>query len=400
MLVGFAARCCVSLALALEFLPIAQAEPTGAGPATPQVTIDAVGQAYEAGRCADVLAAIGQLPAGASVDGVTHYRWGYCLAESGQAGGEEHYRQAATQLASESSVAGAPLNSHFYRVNALLNLAEPDEAKRAASEAVSAFRAGKLTIPQDDAVGWFRLGKLMRDSGDDKAALDPYGRAVEIAQKKPGALRLAYLERIAGAAYALKDVALAQRVATLLEASATDAPHDQLVRARVLVGTGQWTSAAPILEKLRRGTGDDAMEAQYALGVVARVEELKGWGYEPVMLTEDGKPLSSLDQEQLRAQMNAVTAEAMKGLMGPSREVPRKNGKGTRPAPTEETAAKLHEIQSRWCGLMIEGVRRAAPLQVWAIDGGGFQIMIHNPWETLFGMALQQAGTRILVDAQ
>ncbi|MFN7966596.1 MAG: hypothetical protein U0V87_13005 [Acidobacteriota bacterium] len=139
---------------------------TGARAANEADALMLAAAAYEAGRCAEVLSLYAGLPADTALDGVSQYRWGFCLAEQRQPGAEERYSKAAEQLGREADRPGSNLLVHFYRVNALLNLDRKDDAKAAALAAITAWKGARFTVPADDAVSWFRLGKLTVDSGD------------------------------------------------------------------------------------------------------------------------------------------------------------------------------------------------------------------------------------------
>lgn len=348
-------------------------------------------EAYEAGRCADVLAAFGTLPAGAaaSLDGVSLYRWGFCAGNAGQGDAFDYYRRAAEKLQAETTSPGAPLDAYFYRVNALLNLDLKPEAEAAARLAVERHQAGALTVPQDDAAAWFRLGKLYTDAGDPQGAMQPFGRSLDAAAARPGSLRSAYLERIANYARQAGDAELAQRANGLLLAAGGAAPgaapDNPLQRVRALVRAGQYDEARTALEALARDRGDVGMVAQYALGALDRVRdvEARGGKPDPRATVEGGESYpGGLSLEE------ALSATGREGwtAIGAGRvvEVPRKNRSlpGTRPAASHETLARLLPIESRFAGLLLEAVATGAPLREWAVQGG-FAPLVLQPWERL-----------------
>ncbi len=346
-------------------------------------------EAYEAGRCAEVLAAFATLPAEAAtaLDGVSLYRWGFCAGNTGRSDAFDFYRRAAEKLQAETAAPGAPLDAYFYRVNALLNLDLAPEAEAAAKLAVERYRAGTLTVPQDDATAWFRLGKLFNDSGDPQGAMAPFGRALDAAAARPGSLRAAYLERIANAARLAGDAALAQRAnAMLLAASSAPGatPDSPLQRMRALVRAGQYDDARKLLEEMSRDRGDLGMVAQYALGALDRVREVETQGARP-------DPRASLDGRDYPGALSleeALTATGREGwtAIGEGRvvEVPRKNRSlpGTRPAASFESMQRLLPIESRFAGLLLDAVASGAPLREWAVQGG-FAPLILQPWERL-----------------
>jgi tetratricopeptide (TPR) repeat protein len=352
--------------------------------------------AYEAGRCPEVLQLYQALPQGTYVDGVSHYRWGFCLAEQQDPQAREHYEQAATLLGREAGQAKSDLPSHFYRVNSLLNLERNDEARSAAQAAVNAWRAGTLTVPAQDAVSWFRLGKLMIDSGESAEALDPYARAVTIAEQNPTALRRAYLERIIALAAGQSDQALADRAQALLRATQpAGATADPLEAARQAIISNDFEAALEALRPAARQPGtDEAMAARYMSWISERAQELGPWGLQPVSTTLDGKPAAGLTEDELLRAVIEASNEAYLALNGPSREVALKKRNGTRPEPTPETRARLQAAQARWVGLLIDAIRRKAPLQIWAVQGG-FAPLFFARWEQQFVQRLTGSEDRI-----
>ncbi len=346
-------------------------------------------EAYEAGRCADVLAAFAALPAEAatSLDGVSLYRWGFASATRGAATRSTTTAARPRSCRPRPPPPGAPLDAYFYRVNALLNLDLTPEAEAAAKLAVERFRAGTLTVPQDDATAWFRLGKLFTDSGDLPGAMAPFGRALDAAAARPGSLRAAYLERIANAARLAGDAALAQRANAMLLAAANApgaTPDSPLQRMRALVRAGQYDDARKLLEELARDRGDLGMIAQYALGTLDQVRDVEARGGRP-------EPRASLEGRSYPGALSleeALAATGREGWIaigeGHVVEVPRKNRNlpGTRPAASLETMQRLLPIESRFAGLLLDAVASGAPLREWAVQGG-FAPLILQPWERL-----------------
>ena len=364
-----------------------------AGPAVPpewSAAVARAAEAYEAGRCADVLTAFGTLPADAatSLDGVSLYRWGFCAGSTGRGDAFDYYRRAAETLQAETASPGAPLDAYFYRVNALLNLDLKPEAEAAAKLAAERHQAGTLTVPQDDAAAWFRLGKLYTDAGDPQGAMKPLGRALDAAAARPGSLRSAYLERIANYARQAGNAELAQRANGMLLAAGAATPgaaaDNPLQRMRALVRAGQSDEARKVLEELARDRGDVGMVAQYALGALDRVRDVEAQGGKPdPRTTVEGRSYpGALSLEE------ALTATGREGwtAIGAGRvvEVPRKNKSlpGTRPAASAETLAQLLPIESRFAGLLLDAVSTGAPLREWAVQGG-FAPLILQPWERL-----------------
>jgi len=122
-------------------------------------------EAYEAGRCADVLAAFGTLPADAAVslDGVSLYRWGSAPATPGAA------TPSTSTAARGEAAARDRLAGRTARRLLLPRQRAPEPRPEAgcrggARLAVERYQAGALTVPQDDAAAWFRLGKLYTDA--------------------------------------------------------------------------------------------------------------------------------------------------------------------------------------------------------------------------------------------
>lgn len=349
--------------------------------------------AYDAGRCNEVLAIYQALPPATRVDGVSMYRWGFCLADTGQADGSERYERAAEQLATELSGSPTPLLLSFYRVNALLNLGRRDEAATVAREAITAYRDGRYELEGEYAFAWFRVGKLMLDAGEPQAALVPYRRAVELGKAQPGTLRTAHVERIASLASTQGDTALAADATALLEQLAPGSPRVALQRAHLLLLGGRWDEARALLKPFARGATDAEMEARYALALVDRAAEVAGWALRPADQTADGVVISGLSGDELLAALQAGTQRAYRAMLGPAREVALKRG-GTRAAPTPETATAMRESQAEMVGLWLEALGRNAPLRVWATQAG-FPMLINQKWELLFSQRLDQYGERL-----
>lgn len=385
-------RCRVSPAAVAVGFALALVPALAAGPGTPADGPAAVTQAaaaYDAGRCAEVLSLLEGLPAdaAAALDGVSLYRWGFCAGSTGRGDAYSYYRRAAEKLQAETAAPGAPLDAYFYRVNALLNLDLTSEAAAAAKQAVERYQAGTLTVPQDDAGAWFRLGKLFNDAGDPQGAMTPFGRALDAAAARPGALRTAYLERIANAARLAGNDAIAQRANALLLPAGSGpgaAPDNPLQRMRALVRAGQYDEASKLLTELARDRGDLGMIAQYAQGALDRVREVTARGGRP-------EPRASVEGRSYPGTLSLEEALAATGregwaAIGEGRvvEVPRKNRSlpGTRPAASAETMERLLPIESRFAGLLLDAVSSGAPLREWAVQGG-FAPLILQPWERL-----------------
>lgn len=375
------------------FAVVAILAAAGAGPAPaapPAEAAAAAAAAYEAGRCADVLAAFGGLAASdaEALDGVSLYRWGFCAGSARQGDAYGYYRRAAEKLQVETASPDAPLDAHFYRVNALLNLDLSAEAQAAAALAVERWNGGSLIIPQEDAAAWFRLGKLHHDAGDAAGAMVPFGRALDLAEARPGSLRSAYLERIANYARLAGDEKTMARANALLLSAAegTAGGENPVQRVRALVRAGRYDEARGLLEPLARDRGDLGMTAQYALGAIDRALEVLARGASP-----DPRAASVDGAETYPGAMGLESALAMTGreafaaiAEGRVVEAPRRNRDlpGTRPVASRETLERLTPIEARFAGLLIDAVATGAPLREWAVQGG-FAPLILQPWERL-----------------
>jgi tetratricopeptide (TPR) repeat protein len=352
----------------------------------------AAARAYEAGDCAGVVRLLGeQEPAASALDGISLYRRGFCRAALGRSGADADYAAAAERLAELIESGDAALDSHFYRVNALLNVGREDEATIAAQAAVESFRAGILDVPSTNAESWFRLGKLYRDAGDSAAALEPLGRAVTAAEQNEDGLREAYLERIVRWAGEEDDPGLADRAVKLMTRGRETTPSGLLALARADIGAGRLDSALEKFMLARRGGGEIGMAAQYAANAIQRANELKRWDLQPVLASADGTPLGALSDTELRQRIVAEAAELAPLLEAEPIEVPRKKGEGTRLMPPPEVATALRELQARLSGLLLEASRRGVPLREWAISGG-YAPLVHHPLQRLY---VQNARKRI-----
>ncbi len=345
--------------------------------------------AYEAGRCADVLAAFGGLSAAETdaLDGVSLYRWGFCAGAMRQGDAFAYYRRAAEKLQTEAASPYAPLDVHFYRVNALLNLDLAADARAAAALAVERWNAGTLTVPQEDPTAWFRLGKLHYDAGDIAGSMVPFGRALDLAEENPGSLRSAYLERIANYAQQAGDEKTMARANDLLLGSpGTASGESPAQRARALVRAGRYAEARDLLEPLTRDRGDLGMTAQYTIGALDRAGEVlaRGAQLDPRASSAEGSETYP-GSMSLEAALVTTGQEAWAAIgSGRVVEAPRKNRAlpGTRPVASRTTIEQLTPIEARFAGLLLDAVGSGAPLREWAVQGG-FAPLVLQPWERL-----------------
>ncbi len=376
------------LARVLVVLCVAVPAAGRAADAPPSVTatqIERAARAYDQGNCREVLAAFAAVPNAEqelSLDGLSQYRWGYCLGATGQAGGPEHYKRASEVLTLEAQSKSARLEAYFYGVNALLNLDQRDEARRTAQLAIERYRGGTLTVPADEPQAWFQLGKLFRDSGDPKGALEPFTRAVAEAEKGRRTLRGAYLERIADAAGEQQDGELGRRALALLAKTSPGAESGPQ-QARLLVAEGKLQDARDLFARAARGAGDAASDAQYAVALLDRTLELDPQ-LKPVLVDGHGQPLTGLSRDDLRKAAADAARDAYAAMSGRVVEAPRPNGRpGTRPIPAPEDAARMAAAQARWSGALLEALRRGVSLQEWAVQDG-YPALFFSPWTNLF----------------
>ena len=374
-------------------LAILAAHPIVAQESSPgQAAREAAAQAalaYDAGRCTQVLGIFEALPEAsvAALDGVSHYRWGFCMGSLRKGSPLEQYRESARKLAVEAAAEDASVDAFFYRVNALLNVQEGDEARKAAASAVERWKGGTLTVAQDDARAWFRLGKLHRDAGKAKDAKEPFQRALALHGKNSPKLNEAYLQRIADGLRAAGDDEGAVKALSALQSLRPADPQSALREARTLVAGGDYEGARKLVQKARAGRGDTAMLAQYTFYSIERLQELAKWDLLPAESLADGTPIVEAD---LRAELTASAREAFQTFQGAYVEVPRKKDKSqTRIQPTDETSDQMHITQSIFCGLLKEAVLRGAPLREWAI-ADGYAPLIHHPWRRLFRQQAQK----------
>jgi tetratricopeptide (TPR) repeat protein len=257
--------------------------------------------AYEAGRFSEALAAYRQAEAAGELDGVGLYRMGYCVGaveRNGEAS-REVYARAAERLNEESARSGASLETHFYRVNVLLNLGREEEARQAALRGVEAAEAGAFA-ERTGGTAWFRIGKIYRDAGKGPEALVPLARALE-AWERDGQAVPAYVERIVSFALEEADSRLARRGTALL--ARTPGGRDRAARAELalLVREGSLAEARAFAATgaLRVSPTDQ----RYVESLLDRLADRDG---QPVPLpTElsDGRPLRRLEAEEVRAEL-------------------------------------------------------------------------------------------------
>ena len=342
-------------------------------------------KAYEREMCPQVIAQLREVEARAPerVDGVSYYRWGYCSAKQKQPDAEKYYLEARKRLDEAASSPDARLDTHFYRVNSLVNLELEEDARNAAKEAVSRWEKGTLVVPAEDPEAWFRLGKLFRDAGDPKGAAEPFSRALGLVEQGGHTLRAAYIERIARGAVDAGDGELGARATALLKDSSSEGPEELLRLGRVEVGAGKLDEARQTFQRARAAGGDAGMQAQYSMEAVKRGQEVRKKGLEPTTSLADGRPLADLDRGELRSEIAALIGPIGEALQGAAIEVPRRSGKGTKPAPAPDVAKRLSELQAQLSGLLLESVRRGAPLREWAVSGG-FAHLVHNELTKIF----------------
>ncbi|MDQ7088408.1 MAG: tetratricopeptide repeat protein [Acidobacteriota bacterium] len=377
---GFAGRAssrAAALAAVLAMIPAGWGQDT-------EALLARAAAAYDQGRCAEVIGAYGQAEerSDEALDGVAEYRWGFCLAYLRRPGARQRYEAAVDKLGQAVDRPGAPLEAHFYMVNALLNLGRADDARERATRAVAAWRGGELTVPEDEPEAWFRLGKLFRDSGDPRGAVEPFTRAVEAAENG-ATLRDAYLERIARGAGEAGAGELALRAARLLEKAGQAGTSAMLRVARARLAGGDFDGAREAFSAAAKGPGEPALAARYALRGLERLAEVQRWGLEIPSTAADGRPLSALSVAELRNELQAAARQAWTAFSGRVVEVPRKKKPGTRPAPHPETLAAMRTAQARFVGIVAEALRRGLPLREWNVQIGIGPLIFH-PWYRLF----------------
>ncbi|UCF67014.1 MAG: hypothetical protein JSV80_14705 [Acidobacteriota bacterium] len=361
--------------------------------------LERAGEAYEAGQCSRVLAIYAAIERDqpGQLDGIAHYRRGFCSEFLGRGPGRPDYQAAAALLADEVQHPTAPLEAHFYRVNALLNLEQVDQSKAAAQQAVAAWKAGSLLVAQDSPDAWFRLGKLFRDAGDGPGAVEPFRRALETAEKRQLPLRTAYLERIVRAAREVNAGQLLLMASKELEKVAPQSPRASIGLARARLAQGDLNGARETYGALKSERGDVGMEAQYALAAIDRAEEVSEAGLAPMRELADGRPLSSLSIEELRESLVSLVKDVANAMSGPAIEVPRKRRPGTRMAPAPELRDELWDLQARFSGVLLECAQRGVPMREWAISHG-FAQLVYSPLEKVFVHQQRERRERALID--
>lgn len=344
-----------------------------------EALVERIASAYEESQCARVVTLCEQLERRwpESVDGVTLYRWGFCESRAGR-GSPDRYERAASLLGKRVAAGRAGLDHHFYRVNALINLRRSEQAVDAAEQAVESWESGSLTVDEDDPAAWFRLGKLHRDSGNLEGAMEPFARALELAEQG-AALRDAYVERIARGAREAGQPDLAGRAAELLASRDPQAPGAALRLARTRLAAGDLDGARRAFRQARGASGPAGMTAQYGLRAIRRAKQVERWGRDPITELSDGRPLSGLALKELQRELSETAAEAFRVIRRPTVERARKRGPGTRPGASPETIRLVKEVQSRFAGLLVEALRRGAPLRAWSVQGG-FGPLIYHDW--------------------
>lgn len=257
--------------------------------------------AYEAGRFHEALVAYREAESAGELDGVGLYRMAYCVGsvERNAEASREIYDRAAEALGEEALLDGASLETHFYRVNVLLNLGRDEEAREAAARGVEAYESGAF-ISRTDGTSWFRIGKMFRDAGRGDEALAPLGRALET-WEKDGQPVAAYVERIVTFALEESDSALARRGTALL--ARTPGGRGRAARAELalLVREGNVAEARAFLAS--GALGDSVTERRYLDSVLERLTNAKG---EPLPLPgelPDGRSLARLEAEAVRAEL-------------------------------------------------------------------------------------------------
>jgi tetratricopeptide (TPR) repeat protein len=364
----------------------------------PPTAAERAAKAYDAGRCGAVLGLFEGLPekSRAALDGVSLYRWGFCLASVRREDPTDLYRAAAARLSEATADPGASLDEHFYRVNAFLNLRDRDAARAAAAEAVERYGDGALLVPEGDPNAWFRLGKLHRDAGDETGALEPFARAITLAEDDPDSISLAYAERIANAARVAGRVELAQRALAIVQSRRPRDPRNALRLGRNHLAANDLDAAEAAFREARRVPGDTGMSAQYALETIERIRELRRFGLEPATNLADGTPIAEAD---LRTQLADAARRGWELIRsGESREVARKRREGTRPAPTPEVKEELRLVEAEFVGLLRQAILVGADIRGWAV-ASGYAPLIHHPWRKLFVQRVREERREQVLEA-
>lgn len=388
--------------LLLALLVSSPAIATAEKPQEPgELLLAAAHQAYETGRCTEVVSIFDKLSKEnpSLLDGISQYQWGFCVARLRRGPAEPFYRKAAEMLEARAAEKGAPLDAHFYLVNALLNLDRRPEAVEAALRAVEASEKGAPLPKEDDARGWFRLGKLFRDAELPEDALDPFRQAVGIAEKNPGALRPAYLERILNHAIARGDTELARRTHALSSAGKAQTPATAFDSGRIFLAQGGLDDALEFFTEARRARGDAGMAAQYAYYTVKRAQEVARWKIPLPKQSAAGESIAEMDDDALKNALRAAAVSAFQLFAEPGVETARRRGPGTRLSLHPETRQSLRKIQAEFVALCIETILRKRPLRPWATEGG-FMPLIHKNWARLALLNLEKTRTTILPEQE
>jgi tetratricopeptide (TPR) repeat protein len=386
--------------LLLSSLMVALTVPAAAQDAGPSGLRERIAEAYEAGRCQQVVALARQLErlGPQAVDGITHYRWGFCAARLDRGDPIAHYEEAAERLGEAASEGGAGLEEHFYRVNALINLGRAEASVQAAEAAIESWNAGGFTVDEDSPTAWFRLGKLFRDAGQAAGALEPFGRALELAEAgRP--LRDAYVERIARGAREAGASELAAKASALLAQRPAEGPADALRVARTRLAANDLDGAQKAFRQARRAGGNLGMIGQYGARAIQRAKRLQRQGLEPIDVLPDGTPLSAVPLERLQRELAQTARVAWEVISRPTIERARKEGPGTRVAAAPETIERMREVRREFVGLLLEALRRGAPIRGWAVQGG-YSPLIHHPWINLHHRDAWQQRRKGLLEEQ
>ena len=152
--------------------------------------------------------------------------------------------------------------------------------------------------------------------------------------------------------------------------------------ARTRLAAGDLAGARKAFEAASRALGNPGMTAQYALRTIRRAREVKRFGAEPITRLPDGSRLSALPLERLRRELAETSRRAFEVIAEPTIERARRNGPGTRPAAAPETISRLREIQPKFAGLLLEALRRGAPIRAWAVQSG-YGPLVHHRWVKL-----------------
>jgi len=339
---------------------------------------------YDQGRYDEALVDLQGLDAARAADGPLLYRLFFCERAAGHEDAAQKALERARQTLEQEIGTAHSIEVPFYLANTYANLGKPGEAQGVAREAIEKIDSGIYVVP-DTPIGAFQLGKLYQDAGRSADAVRAYRKAVDGFDFKDGRYegnaRWA-LRYIGSAAYAQGDFVGSETAFARLTGLGGALPSDwnALAAARVRLGSyGGAAEAWSAAVKLDPAGADDARYSARLAETAVTLAPL------PEKAT-DGRPLTSLAQDELESQLKeqAAAARALQARAAAGMRAGEKDSAPHRldPKLRGELAGQLLATRKLFVAAALEYAVKRYPLRETAFREGFAVLVFQNSeWE-------------------